>query len=360
MSWNVTDHVTIYRELGWYAAHPNLVRTPSGDLLVLFHRATDLGYSHHRHPLFDMRSCRSADEGQTWSDARFVVSDPLGGILDHGAHTLSDGSIFLHCSNVELRPEQCDPIDKFRWRITNGGKPFWSRSKDDGNSWSEPTRFPPLPDALWGAPATHSGICRSGMLECDGRLLLPSKATHREEGRKPYFGMMRVSHDMGASWEYGGRIAEDDIAHFSEPAIVQTESGRILVLFRCYEGPDPDRYPWFISMVYSDDGGETWSEWQKTTIQGCPAHLLKLSDGRILFTVGTRWEGQYGCKAKVLNPAASDLDDAPDIIVRSDSNNSDCGYPWSVELNDGRVLVVYYFVYEDDTVGIEGSILEET
>ncbi|MDP7131090.1 MAG: exo-alpha-sialidase, partial [Planctomycetota bacterium] len=80
----------------------------------------------------------------------------------------------------------------------------------------------------------------------------------------------------------------------------------------------------------------------------------------ILFTVGTRWEGQLGCKAKVLNPAASDLEDALDIIVRSDSNNSDCGYPWSVELNDGRLLVVYYFVYENDTVGIEGTILEET
>ena len=34
MTWRVVDHITIYREEGWYGAHPNLVRTPGGDLLA--------------------------------------------------------------------------------------------------------------------------------------------------------------------------------------------------------------------------------------------------------------------------------------------------------------------------------------
>ena len=63
--------------------------------------------------------------------------------------------------------------------------------------------------------------------------------------------------------------------------------------------------------------------------------------------------------ARVLEPEAGDLDTAPEIVVRADSLEPDCGYPWSLELNDGRVLVVYYYVYEDGTRGIEGSVLEE-
>ena len=236
MSWRVVEHFTIYREEGWYGAHPNLVRTPNGDLLVLFHRSPFVGYSHHSHPLFDVRACRSEDEGQTWSDQCLVAVDPLGGVLDFGTHTLADGSIFLHASNVALVPE--DKESEGDGWAAHAGIPFWVRSRDDGRTWTEPVRFPPLPDAVWGHPATHSGIARSGLIQMpDGRLFLPSKATDHPDGSMPFFGMLRVSRDMGETWEYGGRIAEDPVTHFSEPAIHLTPSGRIIVLFRCHPGP---------------------------------------------------------------------------------------------------------------------------
>ena len=86
-------------------------------------------------------------------------------------------------------------------------------------------------------------------------------------------------------------------------------------------------------------------------MRGCPGHLLGLGDGRILATVGTRWEGQMGCMARILDPEARDLDTAPGLVVRADSADSDCGYPWSIELMDGRVLVVYYYTYEYGIAG---------
>ena len=86
---------------------------------------------------------------------------------------------------------------------------------------------------------------------------------------------------------------------------------------------------------------------------------LGLRDGRIFVTVGTRWPGQLGCTARVLEPEGSDLDSAPDLVVRADSLEGDTGYPWSVELNDGRVLVVYYYTYPDGQRGIEGTVVEE-
>ena len=358
MSWRGVEHITIYREEGWYGAHPNLIRTPAGDLLVLFHRSPYVGYSHHSHPLFDVRACRSEDEGQTWSEQHFITADPLGGVLDFGTHALSDGSIFLHASNVELVPQD-EEREGGEW-IARAGIPFWVRSRDDGRTWTEPVRFPPLPDAVWGHPATHSGIARSGVIQMpDGRLLLPSKATDHPDGAMPFFGMLRVSRDMGETWEYGGRIAEDPVTHFSEPAIYLTAGGRIIVLFRCHPGPGVASREVCLALVESTDGGETWPPWRQTTIRGCPGHMLGLRDGRIFTTVGTRWSGQRGCLARILEPEGSDLDTAPALVIRSDSHDSDCGYPWSVELEDGLVLVVYYYVYSDGHRGIEGTIVEE-
>ena len=357
MSWQVVEHITIYREAGWYGAHPNVVRTPGGDLLALFHRSPHLGYSHHTHPLFDVRACRSTDEGQTWGPPELISVDPLGGVIDFGTHTLEDGSIFLHASAVELVPKE--PVNPFttEW-VSQPGIGFWIRSRDDGLTWPHPVRFPPLPDAVNGNPADHTGVCRSGLLEMpDGRLLLPSKATEQPDGSSPYFGMLRISTDNGETWGYGGRIAQDQVAHFSEPAIHLTPSGRILVLFRCH--PRRPGLPTFLAEVYSDDGGKTWSAWRQATMQGCPGHLLGLKDGRIFATVGTRWPGQRGCMARILDPEGSDLDTAPNLIIRSDSLEGDCGYPWSVEVKDGRVLVVYYYVYEDGLRGIEGTVVEE-
>ena len=287
-----------------------------------------------------------------------VTVDPRGGILDFGTHALPDGSLFLHASTTQLVPKP-DESQGSHWTAQRG-LPFWVRSRDDGRSWSEPERFPPLPDALWGHPATHSGVCRSGLaLHPDGRLLLPSKATERPDGSFPFFGMMRVSRDLGATWEYGGRIAQDPTTHFSEPAIHITPNGRILVLYRCH--PDILGSPTevFLALVSSEDGGATWTPWRRTSMNGSPGHMLGLRDGRIVVTVGTRWEGQRGCTARVLDPEGDDLEGAPDLVVRSDSADGDCGYPWAVELADGRVLVVYYYTYGDGVRGIEGTVIEE-
>ena len=145
MSWEVVERMTIYHEEGMYALAPNVVRTPSGDLMVFFQRAPHLGYPHHDNPLSNLQACRSQDEGQTWSRPSLVTSDPWGGINARGVHTLSDGSIFIHCSCTELVPAEGSEAHGSEW-VSRPGKPFWVRAWDDGHTWTAPVRFPPVPD----------------------------------------------------------------------------------------------------------------------------------------------------------------------------------------------------------------------
>lgn len=94
-------------------------------------------------------------------------------------------------------------------------------------------------------------------------------------------------------------------------------------------------------------------------IHGSPGHMLGLRDGRIFLTVGTRWAGQRGCVARVVEPEGGDIDIVAPFVIQADACSPDCGYPWSVELEDGRVLVVYWHHYNNDDRGIEGAIVEE-
>ena len=66
---------------------------------------------------------------------------------------------------------------------------------------------------------------------------MPSKATEDPEGNPPYFGMIRSSKDMGKTWDYGGIIASDPVAHLSEPTIIMKTNARIQVVYPCPRNP---------------------------------------------------------------------------------------------------------------------------
>ncbi|RYD88128.1 MAG: exo-alpha-sialidase, partial [Sphingobacteriales bacterium] len=66
----------------------------------------------------------------------------------------------------------------------------------------------------------------------------------------------------------------------------------------------------------------------------------------------------FGIRARILNAECTDFKTAPEIILREDGGNGDIGYPWSVQLDKKRVLVVYYYNLDNNTRHIAGSILE--
>ena len=94
MSWKVVEHLTIYYESGMYALSPTVTRLPSGNLRVTFQRAPHLGYAHHQHPLFNVQSCRSEDEGQTWSEARLITANPFGAWIEASIHSQTKASSY--------------------------------------------------------------------------------------------------------------------------------------------------------------------------------------------------------------------------------------------------------------------------
>ena len=65
-------------------------------------------------------------------------------------------------------------------------------------------------------------------------------------------------------------------------------------------------------------------------------------------------------RARLLADAGADPDDAAEIVIRDDGLCADIGYPWGVQLRDGRILLAYYWTDADGVRHIVGSWLELT
>jgi len=146
------------------------------------------------------------------------------------------------------------------------------------------------------------------------------------------------SADGGLTWTYVAHIPATAIGAGCEYNTVETATGRLVTSIRMEENGLLYTY-----VTVSDDNGKTWSNPTFVTC-GAPAHLMLHSSGAIVMTYGFRGNGQddtaYGIRARY------SLDNGAtwsgEILLDGAAYNADCGYPASVELEDGSICTVYY------------------
>jgi hypothetical protein len=152
---------------------------------------------------------------------------------------------------------------------------------------------------------------------------------------------------------------------FNEAGLAVLRDGRLLAALRKSPGPDCDS----LSLASSTDGGYTWSPPQPVTAPGeHPGDLVPLRNGSILLTYGVRHDpGQpftgYDRNRQVVHQmgvAARMSEDggrtwSPPMALAQDAPNYDCGYPSSVELEEGRILTLYYRVKGEADYDLAGA-----
>ena len=209
-----------------------------------------------------------------------------------------------------------------------------------------------VPDAGEGgvvggrAERRYTGPVRGQALYRDGEILLAV-----------YGGEMRgcvqlASGDAGETWRRCGVIAanEADGTVYQEPALCSDPAGGLVCFMRTARAEGR------LATARSDDCVH-WETPRLHALTGHPFHPLPLADGRILLSYGYR-QPPYGIRARLLDDAWTDPDSVPEIVIRDDGPGPDLGYPWAVQLRDGRVLVAYYWTHADGTRLIAASLLE--
>jgi sialidase-1 len=146
-------------------------------------------------------------------------------------------------------------------------------------------------------------------------------------------------------------VAVDATVTFNEASVYETPKGDIVAFLRTANFEDQ------AVIARSTDGGKTFQPWQGMGFKGHPLQATRLPDQRVLLVYGYRHK-PYGIRARILNAECTDFATAPELVLRDDGGATDLGYPWSVVVDDRRVLVVYYFNVANGVRHIAGTMLE--
>ena len=357
-------HRVVHRDPHFYCAHPHMVALPDGDWLLIFNKAPRRAVILHppEEPEFRNLLCRSSDGGRTWSTPSVLPDYSFSGTECAGLTALRDGRVILNqwhfdwvplpaaegwndlampealAAGLIASPEHAidsvaDARSLMPW-ARGGGDAFVHLSDDGGRSWHRTVRLDTAP--------FEGGYGMRGAIELpDGDLLLPLADI-------PAYRRIYVlrSTDRGESWGRPVPVADVPGKEFEEPAPLLLPDGRIVMLLR-------ENRSRRLHCVRSEDGGRSWSTPAPTAIDGYPAHLLLLQDGRVLCTIGYR-QPPYGIRV-VLFDNGLNVEAGDPVTIRDDLPNRDLGYPCTLQVADGTFRTLYYAQDRDGVTSIMSS-----
>jgi len=337
----------ICRDRGRYVGWPTVCRLRNGDILAVFSGDRE----EHVCPWGKVQMARSRDGGETWEGPTTIANGPVDD-RDAGIVQMPDGDIVVtYFTSVAYRTESFLKKDwprddpHYWWKrhdekISDETRSaalgyFRTVSKDDGKTWSKPTRMEGVGNAPHGPV-----LLRDGSLFQLGITGIKRKTPDGEKSCTAV-GAWK-SADKGATWQClcpdipwsddeGLKNMELD-----EPHVVELADGTLVGMIR-FNGADQ-----YLRQTVSADGGKTWTRIVKTPLVGLPPHLIRLADGKLVCVYARRISapcyGEYAC---ISDDDGKTWDVANEILLRP-YHNYDIGYPSSCLLPNGDILTVFY------------------
>ena len=267
---------------------------------------------------------RSEDGGRTWSKPRVIVDsqwddrNPALGVMPDGAIVVAHAEASTYNQDGEFDVDAGVYTPKF------------TLSTDSGATWAEPAVLDT------GSVPNGSPYGRIVML-ADGAALMtlyqyPSECAWT----------MR-STDNGRRWADVTMLPGHD-----ETALLATPDQRILAFMRA-QGSQTHG----LDLTASADGGRTWSSpVQLLKPNQWPADVCRLHSGNLLLTYSNR-TGPFGAGAAISRDDGNTWDYDHRVLLTWDCENTDCGYPSTVQLDDGTIVTMHYAVGTSEFPGLE-------
>ncbi len=201
------------------------------------------GSNWHDDASADIAALISFDEGETWEDTGIIISH-------------DETSRNLMCPSL-LRMNNGDMGIVFLKKMKEGinAVPWFTRSSDEGKTFSEPVRCIPDYDNYYVIENDHAIRLKNG------RILIPANYHTKENDGIPDYNehglkVIFCSDDDGKTWKEIGERQDIPFSHRSETGlqetcIYETKSGRLRALSRTDMA--------FQYECISDDWGENWT-----------------------------------------------------------------------------------------------------
>lgn len=136
--------------------------------------------------------------------------------------------------------------------VTSESALTWSRSEDDGKTWTKPV-------VAWSAaPVGEGGLGHGIELQHGphrGRFVVPFAQDSQSRDKYAGHALALFSDTGGANWTAGALLPD----YSGEAALTELANGSVLISFRM-EGERMPRNPHVRGFARSDDGGATWAQ----------------------------------------------------------------------------------------------------
>ena len=300
-------------------AWPNLTRMPDGAIIAAI-------FNQPCHGLWegDAECWGSDDGGRTWRLRGTAASHEPGTNRGSCAAGLSaTGDLIVFASGHTKRPPRGQ-------RASHEGavllSPWVCRSTDGGRTWTVRDAFTNAPGPGMTTVLPFGDVVQAA----DGALCVSGYAGQSGGSDRINSAYLFRSYDDGLTWGDGSIIGQ---ASYNETAPIHLGDGRWLAAVRTH--PDDA-----LHQFDSDDDGRTWRFSQELGVPGQhPAHLLRMTDGRVLLTYGNRCIGRQGIDIRISGDEGRTWG-APMQLVALEPG--DLGYPGTVDADDGKLCTAWY------------------
>jgi len=209
------------------------------------------------------------------------------------------------------------------------------QSNDGGINWTFRSKLSSHAEEPQGIRMNHA----VGLNADDHLVALVSG--YRRGQKLPMLKLQRcISKDHGKTWDR--QLLGIDIVPHGD--IFKLPNGHLVC--PAYRKLDDRPGHFRASVIFSNDGGKTWSEPKLISPQGQEnAHILELKDGRLLCSFTSRIPGLFGVVMRMSSDGGATWS-LPVLLISTparDWHKTDCGYPSSIQLEDGSIVTAYDF-----------------
>jgi hypothetical protein len=340
-----------------HIAFPDIARLSTGEILLVYREASE----HAVDPLGRLVEQIGTSDAAVWSDPETLYDAPDIDDRDPSITTLADGTVALNYFQYVVQTTADGPLTNYHT--------FYGESFDDGASFANVSIIAGMMDY------PGAGVGPSGLWEdAEGQIISVQAVSNRvfESGGQvhaqlyggppwvptnpdspPSRVILASTADHGGNWTFTEVAPElhPDL-WLQEPAILPLDDQRWLLHVRAADSDGPGTSS-VMRQAISEDGGQTWSDYLDFDFIGQAPYLARLSSGVVLSAF--RWRDD-GLTTSAVNFMVS-MDEGEtwsELISVLPPQLEETGYPSILELDDGRVLFIYYV----GGTRIEGLIYE--
>ncbi len=359
IKFTVPQEASTVAEFSGHFAFPDVVKLKNGKFMAVYRN----GNTHADKSGSIIVSL--SDDGINWDEPEVLLNDSTIDDRDPSIAVLSDGRVAMNWFKYRYPADYSEPwVHHLFFAVSDSsGLNFGEHIQVDEGVFDYSETAEMNESGIWvdekGEEITVAASS-SSIVEDGEKIIIPAyfgnALNWQSMAKTPKTRVVLYeSSDGGKTWTPNEvEAAIDEKSWLSEPALLKVTDKRWLLHVRTAKGASPSAKGDLVQSI-SEDGGKTWSPYESLGFVAHAPELLKLENGVIVSSFRwLDWGTDVNREAVSMIYSLDGGKTWSDLIEILDCGKAECGYPGMIELPDNKILVVYY---TPGGKGIESKII---